>query len=115
MHFPKAAQYLCIAAMAVTSGLAILYHRQRPTIDPRSITLPADGAEHEALRIRLPTLSLGSNLTATNLRLLQTQDPQSLEGIGQSPVTPGSTNPHLRWRERLMTIPVTYYLDPTDT
>jgi hypothetical protein len=31
--------------LALTTTIAILYHRQRPSIDPRSITLPADGEE----------------------------------------------------------------------
>ena len=116
MQFPRAARYICIAALAFTTATAILYHRQRPIIDPRSITLPADGAEHKALRIRLPTLSLGSTLSeATNLRLLQTNDPQSLEGLIRSPVTPGKTNLHVSWRGSTTIIPVTYYLDPTDS
>jgi uncharacterized protein len=116
MQFPRAARYICIAALAFTTATAILYHRQRPIIDPRSITLPADGAEHEALRIHLPTLSLGSTLSgATNLRLLQTKDAHSLEGLIRSPVTPGKTNLHVSWRGSTTIIPVTYYLDPTDS
>jgi hypothetical protein len=35
-------------------GIAIIYSRQRLSIDPRQVTLPADGAEHPAFRIRLP-------------------------------------------------------------
>jgi uncharacterized protein len=116
MHFPKAARYICIAALALTACIAILYHRQRPVIDPRSITLPADGAEHEALHIRLPALSLGSQVTADDgLRLLQSKDPLSLEGVIRTPVTPESTKIHLRWRDRVMTIPVTYVFDPSDS
>jgi uncharacterized protein len=116
MHFPKAARYIGISALALTATIAILYHRQRPAIDPGSITLPADGAEHEALHIRLPTLSLGGTVSeATNLRLLQTSDPHSLEGLIQSPVTPGKTNLHVRWRGNTTIIPVTYLFDPTDS
>src|SRR5580698_4605822 len=97
MHFPKAARYICIAALALAACIAILYHRQRPVIEPRSITLPADGAEHDALRIRLPALSFGSNVTAdTGVRLLQSKDPLSLEGAIRTPVTPGKANLHLQ-------------------
>jgi uncharacterized protein YfaT (DUF1175 family) len=116
MHFPGSARYLCIAALALTATMAIFYFRQRPGIDPHSITLPADGAEHEALRIRLPLFPLGSDLTSdTNLRLLQTKDRYSLEGLVQAPVTPGNTNLHLHWRDRTTIIPVTYFLDPGDS
>jgi uncharacterized protein YfaT (DUF1175 family) len=116
MHFPKAARYICIAALALAACIAILYHRQRPVIEPRSITLPADGAEHDALRIRLPALSFGSNVTAdTGVRLLQSKDPLSLEGAIRTPVTPGKANLHLQWRDHAMTIPVTYVFDPSDS
>jgi uncharacterized protein len=116
MLFPKAARYICAAAVAVTTGIAILSYRQRPIIDPRFITLPADGAEHDALRIRLPTLSLGSTVSEhSSIRLLQTKDAHSLEGIVRSPVTPGKDNLRLRWRDHAMTIPVTYVFDPSDS
>jgi hypothetical protein len=72
--------------LALPTTIAILYHRQRPSIDPRSITLPADGEEHDALRIRLPALSFASNVTAdTGIHLLQSKDPLSLEGAIRSP------------------------------
>jgi uncharacterized protein len=116
MHFPKAARSIGFAALALTTTIAILYHRQRPSIDPRSITLPADGAEHDALRIRLPALSFGSNVTAdTGVRLLQSKDPLSLEGAIRTPVTPGKANLNLHWRDHAMTIPVTYVFDPSDS
>ncbi len=116
MHFPKAARSIGTAALALTIGIAILYRHQRPRIVPRSIILPADGAEHDALRIRLPELSLGSNVTeATGIRLLQANDPHSLEGVIQSPITPGNANLRLRWRDRVMIVPVTYFFDPSDT
>jgi uncharacterized protein YfaT (DUF1175 family) len=116
MHFPKAARSIGFTALALTTTIAILDHRQRPSIDPRSITLPADGAEHDALRIRLPALSFGSNVTAdTGVRLLQSKDPLSLEGAIQTPVTPGKANLHLQWRDHAMTIPVTYVFDPGDS
>jgi len=113
MQFLRAARYICTAALALTTTIATLYHRQRPSIDPRSVTLPADGAEHDALRIRLPALSFGSNVTAdTGIRLLQSKDPLSLEGAIRTPVTPGKANLHLQWRDHAMTIPVTYVAVP---
>src|SRR5580658_1058809 len=116
MHLPRAARSIGFAALALTATIAILYHRQRPSIDPRSITLPADGAEHDALRIRLPALSLGSDVTRdTGIRLLQSKDPRSLEGVIRAPVTPGSANLQLRWRDRVMIVPVTYFFDPSDS
>jgi len=117
MQFPKAARYInWSAALALITGIAIIYHRQRPSIDPRSITLPADGADHDALRIRLPALSLGSNVTEDNgIRLLQTRDALSLEGVIRAPVTPGSADLRLRWRDRLMIVPVTFFFDPSDS
>jgi uncharacterized protein len=116
IQVPRAARYIGAAALALTIGVAILYHRQRPSIDPHSITLPADGAEHDALRIRLPTFSLGSSVTEdSGIRLLQTKDSRSLEGVIQAPVTPGHTNLHLRWRDRVMIVPVTYFLDSSDS
>jgi hypothetical protein len=96
MHLPKAARSIGFAALALTTTIAILYRRQRPSIDPRSITLPAEGAEHDALRIRLPARSFGSNVTAdTGIHLLQSKDPLSLEGAIRTPVTPGKANLHL--------------------
>jgi uncharacterized protein len=116
MQFPKTARYICFAALALITGIAILYHRQRPSIDPRSITLPADGAEHDALRIRIPALSLGSNVTEeSGIRLLQTKDASLLEGVIRAPVTPGNANLHLRWRDRVMTVPVTFFFEPSDS
>jgi uncharacterized protein len=95
----------CVAAPA-------LYHHQRLTIDPQQLTLPADGAEHPALRIHLPQLA--GTVTSPNLRLVESQ-PRVLEGVLQSPVTPGHTQLHLHWRNQTIPIPVTFLLDPTDT
>src|SRR5271163_4844776 len=93
-----------VLALAVV-GLAITYLHQRPSIEPTQITLPADGAEHEALRIRLPTLNFGSTVTeVTGLRLLDSKDSSGrtiLDGVLLSPVSPGHTQFHLRWRNRI--------------
>ena len=116
MHFPKAARYICSSAFALTAGIAVIYRWQRPSINPRSITLPADGAEYDALRIQLPALSFGSNMTEdSGIRLLQTKDALSLEGVIQSPVTPGNTKNHLRWRGCLMIVPITFFFDSSDS
>ena len=87
-----------------------------PASTPRSITLPADGAEHDALRIRLPALSLGSNVTEeSGVRLLQARDSASLEGVIRAPVTPGNLKLHLRWRDRILIVPVAFVFDPSDS
>jgi hypothetical protein len=85
MLFPKAARYICATPWRSpprlpSSIVASAQHR------PRSITLPAGGAEHDALRIRLPAPSFGSNVTAdTGIHLLQSKDPLSLEGAIRTP------------------------------
>ena len=104
-----------VIALAVIGG--ILYTRQRPVIDPRQLTLPADGAEHPAFRIQLPWT--GSTVTqdtknSPTLRLLES-DNGIIEATLQSPVNPGHTQLHLRWRHRLLSIPATFVFDPSDT
>ena len=97
--------------------IAIIYTRQRLIIDPDHVTLPADGAEHLAFRIRLPWP--GGTVTqetdqAPNLRLLESNN-AVIEGILQAPVNPGHAQLHLLWRHRLYRIPVTFLFDPSDT
>jgi uncharacterized protein YfaT (DUF1175 family) len=98
-------------------GIAIIYSRQRLSIDPRQVTLPADGAEHPAFRIRLPW-PYGSVTQDTNrpptLRLLESER-SIIEGLLQSPVNPGNAQLHLLWRHHLVRIPVTFFFDPSDT
>ena len=100
----------------VVAGLATIYRHQRLSIEPTKITLPADGAEHDALRIRLPALDFGGTVTeVTGLRLLDSKDSSGrtiLDGVLLSPVTPGHTQLHLRWRHRILRIPVTFVFDP---
>jgi hypothetical protein len=51
---------------------------------------------------------------AASLRLLEYRD-SVIEGILQAPVNPGRSQLHLRWRHRLVRIPITFVFDPSDT
>jgi uncharacterized protein YfaT (DUF1175 family) len=109
--------YTAIAFALIGGCTAIIYTRQRPSIDPQQVTLPADGAEHAAFRIRLPWP--GGNVTqdttgSPSLRLLESKD-AVIEGMLQSPVNPGHAQLNLLWRRRLVRIPVTFVFDPSDT
>ncbi len=108
--------YVALASALIGACLTIIYTRQRMTIAPQQVTLPADGAEHPAFRIRLPWPS--SPVTqdthqAPTLRLLESNN--VIEAILQSPVNPGQTQLHLHWRHHLFRIPVTFVFDPSDT
>jgi uncharacterized protein YfaT (DUF1175 family) len=116
------AQWLAAGALAlclIVVSVAIIYREQRLSIEPAQITLPADGADHEALRIRLPALDFGGTVTeVTGLRLLDSMDTSGrtiLNGFLLSPVTPGHTQLHLRWRHRNLRIPVTFVFDSQDS
>ena len=104
-------------AVALIGASIIIYTRPRPSIDPKQLTLPADGAEHSAFRIRLPwpsgTVTQDTN-NSPKLRLLES-DNGIIEATLQSPVNPGQTQFHLHWRHRLLSIPATFLSDPTDT
>jgi uncharacterized protein len=107
--------------------LAIHYHRERLTIESRHITLQADGAEHEAFRIRLPAARLplwlcpDQAVTADTsekprLRLLRdANDPSLWRGLVKAPVTPGASHLYLHWRQRSLSVPITFVLDPSDS
>jgi uncharacterized protein len=103
----------------VFAGFATVYLHQRPSIEPNQIMLPADGAEHQALRIHLPALNFGSTVTeVTGLRLLDSKDSSGrtiLDGVLRSPVTPGHAQLHLRWHHRILPIPVTFLFDSQDS
>src|ERR1700722_252632 len=110
------------ALVLIAAGTSVYrYQHQRLSIEPGQVTLPADGAEHEAFRIRLPAWSDANAVTedvsdGPSLRLLQ--DPSShmiLTGILRSPVTPGHTQLHLLWRHRTLRVPVTFVFAPGDT
>jgi uncharacterized protein len=109
--------YAAVVLTLIGVCIAIRYTRQRLSIDPVQVTLPADGAEHPAFRIRLPgpsgTVTQDTNQTPT-LRLLESE-PAVIEVMLQSPVNPGQLQLHLHWRHRLFRIPVTFVFDPSDT
>ncbi len=112
----RRSKWLAYAAITLAC-IAIIYIRQRLTIDPKQVTLPADGAEHLAFRIRQRwpggTVTQGTN-ESPNLRLLESNN-ALIEGILQAPVNPGHAQLHLLWRHRLYRIPVTFLFDPSDT
>jgi uncharacterized protein len=109
---PTATRTAIWATLAICITAATLYHHQHLTIEPHQITLPADGAEHPALRIHLPLLA--GAVSSPNLLLLESH-PRVVEGILQSPVTPGHTELQLHWRNQTISIPLTFLLDPSDT
>ena len=111
--------YGAAVAVLLCSGVAIIYGQQRLSIYPMQVSLPADGAEHEALQIRVP--HLGGHVTEESggkLRLLEAKDPTGhtlMNGLLQAPVSPGTTQLHFLWRHRRLDIPVTFLLDPSDS
>jgi uncharacterized protein YfaT (DUF1175 family) len=109
--------YAAVTITLIGACIAIIYTQQRPSIDPQQVTLPADGAEHPAFRIRLPwpggTVTQDTN-QSPNLRLLESK-PSVIEAMLQSPVNPGHAELHLHWRRRLLRVPVNFVFDPTDT
>ncbi len=100
--------------LAFTSlGLVAGCRQQRPTIEPTQIILPADGAEHDAFRIRLPWL--GSVTAETSgLRLLDSKN-RTVDGLLIAPVNPGHVQLHLHWRGQQLVVPVTFVFDPNDS
>jgi uncharacterized protein len=109
--------YAAVALALMGCCIGFIYSRQRLSIDPQQLTLPADGAEHPAFRIRLPwpsgTVTQDPN-QAPSLRLLESKD-ALIEGMLQAPVNPGHAQLHLRWRHRPYRIPVTFLFDSSDT
>jgi uncharacterized protein len=96
--------------------IAVTYARQRPTVEPQRLILPADGAEHAAFRIRLPwpggTVTQDTDQAQT-LRLLESEN--AVEAMLQAPVNPGNGQLRLGWRNRILRIPVTFVFDPSDS
>jgi uncharacterized protein YfaT (DUF1175 family) len=119
----KTAKWLAAFALFLIAAGTIVYryYHQRLSIEPGQVTLPADGAEHAAFRIRLPPWSDSNAVTedvndGPSLRLLQNPSaPTILAGILRSPVTPGHTQLRLLWRHRTLRVPVTFVFDPGDT
>jgi uncharacterized protein len=119
----KTAKWLAAFALVLIAAGTIVYryHHQRLSIEPGQVTLPADGAEHEAFHIRLPSWSGAGAVTqetsdGLSLRLLQDPSARTLLGaIVRSPVTPGHTQLRLLWRHRTLQVPVTFVFDPDDS
>jgi uncharacterized protein len=109
--------YAAVTFALIGACIAIMYSRQRLSIDPQQVALPADGAEHAAFLIRLPwprsTVTQDTNRAPT-VRLLESSD-SVIEAMMQSPVTPGHAQLHLHWRHRHIRIPITFVFDPSDT
>jgi hypothetical protein len=123
-HAARTARWLGGAGFVlglIASGLAISYHQQHVSIEPGQIILSADGAEHDALRIRVPRSWFSGTVTVVSgpkLRLLESKDSSGhtvLDGILLAPVTPGQVELHLRWRHRNFLVPVTFLFDPSDS
>jgi uncharacterized protein len=103
--------WLIVACLAVTAVL--LYRHQRLIIEPGYVTLPADGAEHEALRIYRPLLDF-SLVSSPQATLLEAKG-RTVIGLLQAPVNPGQSRAQVRWRNQTRTIAVTWVLDPGDS
>ncbi len=122
MRFPRAI-WLAILTLGLVALAFLTYHHQRLIIDPTQITLSADGAEHDAFRIRVPPSLFSGTVTedtrgGPKLRLLESKDSSGhnvLDGIVQAPVTPSQVELHLRWRHTNFLVPVTFLFDPSDT
>jgi uncharacterized protein len=115
-----------VIALALTGIWLVLIDRsQRLTIEPAQVTLPADGAEHEAFRIRLPTswFGLGQSVPeeaggAAGIRLLSAKDSSGrpvIEALLQSPVTPGHVEIPLLWHHHRLRVPVSFTFDAGDS
>jgi hypothetical protein len=110
---------LCFAL--ISCALFYIYETtrtQRLVVEPRSLTLAADGGFHTAFKIHLakhgdlPVTTIGSNLP--NLRLLQINAKQ-VEGWLRAPVMPQGQRVLLTFRKQTTIIPVTFVLDNTDS
>ncbi len=127
------ALWLGILALILVAVAFLAYQRQRLSIEPSQVILPADGAEHNALRIGFPGFRFGGswfegswfgrvwfggtvseNRNTPKLRLLESR-PGMLEGVLLAPVNPGHTNLHLTWRHHTILVPVTFLFDPSDS
>jgi uncharacterized protein len=127
MGFPRAI-WLGILTLTLVAVVFLFYRRQRLSIEPSQITLPADGAEHDALRIGFPGFwfdgswvggiwfggTVSENGNTPKLRLLESR-PGMLEGVLLAPVNPGHTDLHLTWRHHTILVPVTFLFDPSDS
>jgi uncharacterized protein len=100
---------LAAAALILLAGCRQL----RPGVEPAQINLPADGAEHDAFRIRLPWFG-GVTAETSGLRLPESKN-GTVDGLLLAPVNPGHVQLHLHWRLQLLLVPVTFTFDPNDS
>ena len=117
---------MALALGLIAASMGVIYCRQRLIVEPTQITLPADGAEHDALRIRAPASWLtswiypGGPVTeeTSRLHLLASKDSSGrtvLNGVVLAPVNPGHMQLNLLWRHRSLRVPVTFVFDPSDS
>ncbi len=119
LRFPHAWWVGILSLGLAAAGFAVVYHQQRLSIDPSQLTLPADGAEHPAIRIRVPRFPFAAAVSQAanggpHLRLLASS-PGILEGMLLAPVNPGHTDLQLTWRHHTVRVPVTFLFDPSDS
>ena len=96
-------------ALILVTLVALLYTRQRLILEPAQVFLPADGAQHRALTIRLPWFNFDPVAVGELGRI------QGQEVFVLSPVNPGHARIDLLWRSRTLAIPVTFVFDPGDS
>ncbi|MGB8538417.1 MAG: DUF1175 family protein [Acidobacteriaceae bacterium] len=110
--------WLGILTLTLVAVAFLVYRTQRLAIEPAQVTLPADGAEHNSLRINFPRSwfrdTVSENLNAPKLRLLESRR-GTLEGVLLAPVNPGHTDLHLTWRHHTILVPVTFLFDASDS
>jgi hypothetical protein len=121
VRFPRAI-WLGVLTLGLVAVALVVFRGQRLSIEPTQLTLPADGAGHDALRIRLPGSWFGGAVTedsnAPKLRLLESKDLSGrtiFQGMLLAPVNPGHTDLHLTWRHHTILVPVTFLFDPSDS
>jgi uncharacterized protein len=104
-------------------GGALFYIRyetpnRRLVIEPRNVTLPADGGFHTAFMLRLAngdnllSAKISSNLS--NLRLSQS-DSNRVEAQLRAPVTPQEQKLRLNYRNQTVIVPVTFAASDADS
>jgi uncharacterized protein YfaT (DUF1175 family) len=104
--------WLALLTFGLGAAAIVIYGNQQLTITPDRLTLPADGAEHDAFRIRVPVFD-GIVTDEPPLRLVK--DGDAIHGLVQSPVVPGESQLLLRWRDRSLYVPVRFVFDPRDS
>ena len=113
----KRALVFLLVVLAVVCALALQRRaRQRLVVSPRELTLPADGAMHRAIEVRL---SRGGQIDAgaiTAAGLSSSVLPEGAAAIVEvrSPVNPGTQRLVLRYRGRSVSVTVHFAPDSSD-